>query len=332
MKNDKISIIVPIYNTENCLDKCIQSIINQTYLNLEIILVNDGSTDSTLTICKKYEKLDNRIKVINVSKNGVSSARNTGIKCATGKYIGFVDSDDYIDNDMFEILYNLLINNNADISMVSYRKILNKKLINKNNYNGEEIVYDKVEALKYLLINIEIENYVWNKLFKKELFENVEFPEGKKFEDISTTVKLFEKSNKFVYKKVDKYNYIKRENSIVNNYSYDGLKDYVYATLDRYNYLLNKYPELEEYNALAFISNMVIIYYKAVVYDIKELYKDFEDNYDLFLKLVEKYKETIFLKIGNYKLVLLSVILWDLDCGKEIIKEIEKQKIKKNNK
>ena len=135
-KNNLISIIVPIYNVEKYLKKCIDSIINQTYKNLEIILVDDGSPDNCGKICDEYAKKDNRIKVIHKENGGVSSARNVGVENATGEYIGFVDSDDYIEKDMYEVLINNLKKENADISIISNYEVYKNKIIeNKKKEN-----------------------------------------------------------------------------------------------------------------------------------------------------------------------------------------------------
>lgn len=144
---DKISIVVPIYNVEKYLDQCVKSIINQTYKNLEIILVNDGSIDNSGKICDKYKRQDNRVIVIHKENGGSSDARNVGIQIATGKYIGFVDSDDYIEKDMYEFLYNNMINENADISCC------NRFLLwsNKKQIYGEKKYYavmNSKEAIK----------------------------------------------------------------------------------------------------------------------------------------------------------------------------------------
>lgn len=324
-KLGKISIIVPIYNGENYIDKCIQSILNQTYSNIEVLLINDGSSDNSKKICEEYEKKDNRIKLINKENAGPGSAKNTGINHATGDYIGFVDSDDYIEKDMFEVLYNLSVENDADISMVAFTKVVDGKKMNTINFSGETIIYNKIEAMKELFLDREIKNYSWNKLFKKELFEGVRFPEKLKYEDVDITYRLFEKINKLVYKKVSKYYYVQRGNSIVNSNLYNNLKDYVIVTKNRYEDLKNKYEEFEMYNAMGFIVNMLITYKNAVTYDIPELYKDFENNYQLFCELIEKYKKDCFNEFNNYKRLLLSIILWNVEIGKNIVKELEKQ-------
>ena len=133
MENKLISIIVPVYKVENYLNKCIDSILNQTYKNLEIILVDDGSPDNCGKICDEYAKKDNRIKVIHKENGGLSDARNVALDIAKGEYIGFVDSDDFIEKDMYETLYNLVENYSADISSVSFYKVINGKIITLRN-------------------------------------------------------------------------------------------------------------------------------------------------------------------------------------------------------
>lgn len=324
-QKDLITIVVPIYNTEKYLKKCIDSIISQTYKNIEIILVNDGSTDNSKKICEEYEKKDDRIKLINKKNGGQGSAKNVGIDAATGNYIGFVDSDDYIDEDMFETLYNLCIKNEADISMVAFNKVIDGKVMKTIDFNGETIIFDKFNAIKELLLDREIKNYSWNKLFKKEIYNDVRFSENLKYEDIEITVRLFEKINRLAYKKISKYYYVQRNNSTVNSKKYSNLKDYLTVTKQRYEYLKNKDILIEKYNALGFITNMIILYKDSVTYDIPELYNDFKNNYKLFCELTERYKNDCFNELNNYKRLLFSIILWDFELGKEIVKEVEKQ-------
>ena len=330
-QEDLISIIVPVYNTEKYLKKSIDSIINQTYKNIEIILVNDGSTDNSKKICEEYKKKDKRIRLINKENGGQGSAKNTGIQYATGNYIGFVDSDDYIDEDMYEVLYNLCIDNHAEISMIAFNKVIDGKIMKTINFNEEIMVLDKFNAMKELLLDREIKSYNWNKLYKKELFEEIKFSEELKYEDIEINAKLFTIINKLAYKKIPKYYYVQRNNSTVNCKSYNNLKDYVIVTQQRYDYLKERYKEIEKYNAIGFIANMTITYKNAVAYDIDELYEDFEKNYELFCKLTEKYKNDCLSEFNDYKRLLLSIILWNVELGKEIVKEVEKQ-IEKNRK
>ena len=154
MEKPLISIIIPVYKVEKYLEKCIKSVLDQTYKNLQIILVDDGSPDNCGNICDNYAKIDNRIEVIHKANGGLSEARNVGLKVARGEYIGFVDSDDYVSNEMFENLYNTLISNDVDVSICNFYTVINNKNIIKNADNGVEI-YNKLEILKEILKEAE---------------------------------------------------------------------------------------------------------------------------------------------------------------------------------
>ena len=195
---DKISIIVPFYNVEKYAPKCIESIINQTYTNLEIILVDDGSPDTCGKICDDYALKDGRIKVIHKKNAGLSDARNVGIKEATGKYIGFVDGDDYIEKDMYKYLYNLIKENNADISICGVEEVYEDGSIQDEKAKESIEILSKEDAIKELLLDKKVRSHAWDKLYKRELFENIEYPYGRKMEDIATTYKLFDLSI-FIY-------------------------------------------------------------------------------------------------------------------------------------
>jgi len=182
---DLISIIIPIYNVEAYLKKCINSIINQSYTNLEIILVNDGSPDSCPEICDEYAKVDNRIKVIHKANGGLSEARNAGLDIAKGSFIGFVDSDDYVHLDMYKELYENMMRTGSDISECAVEQVYSNKKIDSSN--NEVRIYSGKEALK---IHLEgtgnghlPRTAVWSKLFKKELIHDMRFPVGEIHED-----------------------------------------------------------------------------------------------------------------------------------------------------
>ena len=329
--NELISIIVPVYNVEKYLERCVNSIINQTYKNIEIILVNDGSTDNSGNICDKFGKKDSRIKIIHKSNGGLSDARNAGLKIAKGEYIGFVDSDDYIKEDMFETLYNLNKEHNSEISIVSYYEYYNDKLIAVRDSKKLE-VFNKISAIKELLIDTKIQSYAWNKLFKKELFENLEFPTNKNFEDIATTLLLFEKANKIVLLEDPKYYYLRRDNSIVGKRNYKTYKDYLDVIYDKYLYLDGKYEELDLYNAYNFIINMVWVYTIIVAFDLEDVYREFEKIYSLFKKLVNKYGNQITDKLDNYNKSVLYMMLLDKQNSKLAVKQLYKSyKEKRNN-
>ena len=290
MNKELISIIVPVYKVEKYIHKCIDSIINQTYSNLEIILVDDGSPDNCAKICDEYALKDERINVIHQKNMGLSEARNRGIQISKGKYIGFVDSDDYIEPTMFQDLYNALIDNNADISICNFYIINNKEKVLKNNFKS--INYTKIEALKEILLDKNIQSYAWNKLYKRELFKNIKYPIGKKYEDIGTTFYLFEKSNKISYIENPEYNYLNREDSIVFNYNYQTIIDYIEIIIERYKYVDNKYEQLKKYNFYYLAKTLI-----TAINDAKSLsnvntilFSKIEELYDLVKKESQKYK------------------------------------------
>ena len=211
-----ISIIVPIYNVGKYLPKCIESILNQTFKNFELILVNDGSTDNSGVVCDDYAKKDTRIKIIHKSNGGVSSARNAGLYVAKGEYIGFVDPDDYIDKNMYEKLYRLCIDNNSDIAICRFNREINGKIQNKES--TEEIIeLNNMEAMNELFKGNLYRFSLCNKLFSKKCFNYVLFPEERIHEDLSTTYKLFANSKKAVYINYCGYIYVRRENSILTS-------------------------------------------------------------------------------------------------------------------
>ena len=240
-----ISIIIPVYKVEKYLEKCIQSVINQTYENLQIILVDDGSPDNCGKICDEYAKKDHRIEVIHKSNGGLSDARNKGLEIAKGEYIGFVDSDDYIEADMYEVLYNLLKQYNADVSICNFYTVSQGKISIKNADNGIN-EYNRIEILKEILLDKNIQSYAWNKLYKKELFDEIKYPIGKKYEDIGTTFYLLEKCNKVVVTGKSEYYYINRQDSIVNNVTESTITDYIELIIQRYDYIEENIKELSK--------------------------------------------------------------------------------------
>lgn len=243
MNNEMVSIVIPMYNVEKYLEKCIKSILNQTYSNLEIIFVDDGSPDRCGQICDEYAKKDKRIKVIHKENGGLSDARNIGIENSTGKYITFIDSDDYIDNCYIELLYNTLINNNADISIASHRVLYEKKCIDKST--NKEFCGSSKEILEKILYDDGVDLSAWGKLYKIELFNQVKFPKGRVFEDSATTYKLVDLSNNIAVCSKPVYNYVIRNNSISNNEFSEKKLDLIISTKEMTDFIRNKYPDLE---------------------------------------------------------------------------------------
>lgn len=215
---EKISVIIPVYKVEEYLDECVLSVINQTYKNLEIILVDDGSPDKCGEICDKYSKIDDRVIVIHKSNGGLSDARNKGIEVATGKYISFIDSDDYVDLRYFEILYNKIKEYNANIVLCSYKKFSKREEVKGQcKINEENKVLKKEDALVNLYGKYRVDYVIaCGKLFDIKLFEEIRFPYGKINEDSFTTYKLYNSAEKIIYNSSKLYFYRQRSNSIMN--------------------------------------------------------------------------------------------------------------------
>ena len=239
----KISIIVPIYNVSEYIDRMMENLLYQEYANTEIILVDDGSTDDSLDKCNKYKNLDKRVKVIHQNNSGVSVARNVGIKKSTGDFIAFVDSDDVISKSMLNVLYNNLVETESDISVCNYVVFKDSMPIFDNDNNIT--IYSKMDALKDIITDSKLSSFLWNKLFKRELFDNIKFPEGKIFEDLYVMPKLIEKANRVCYTNMKLYGYYVRSNSYVNTYSPEKNNNFLAFSNECYEYLL-KYPSLKE--------------------------------------------------------------------------------------
>jgi len=213
----KVSIIVPIYKVEKYLDKCIQSILSQTFKDFELILVDDGSPDKCGIMCDNYANVDRRVKVIHKENGGLSSARNRGLNIASGKYIAFVDSDDWIEKSMYEALYTMAEQYDADIVQCNYVKAFNEN-IGLGNNGGSIRILDNFKALENLFNENASQAVVtWNKIYKKYLFNDVTFPVGKIHEDNFTTYKLLYKSKKVVLLDEMLYYYRQTPNSIMNS-------------------------------------------------------------------------------------------------------------------
>lgn len=245
MEEELISVILPIYNVEKYLEKCLKSVINQTYKNLEIILVDDGSKDNSPKICDEYAVKDKRIVVIHKSNGGLSDARNAGIEIAKGKYITLIDSDDYVEEDYVQFLYQLIKENNAEMSICSHTVLYtNGTRIEKET--GEHLVLDPKTTLEKILYDEGIDLSAWAKMYKKELFDNVKYPKGRIFEDAATTYLLIDKCKKIVLGSESKYYYIIRDNSITTKGFSPKKMQLIDSTQEMCDYVKNKYPDLEK--------------------------------------------------------------------------------------
>lgn len=236
----KLSIIVPVYNVEKYLPKCLESLIKQTLKDIEIICVNDGSMDNSLAILKEFASKDSRIRIINNQHQGVAKTRNTGIEQSTGEYIGFVDSDDYIDIDFFEKLYNSATKSNSDIAIASILKHKNFFNIYNAKYTKEETAITIQDKIKLCEDKKHFFFYAWNKIYHSGFIKenNIKFSEGQIYEDVMFAIKALYYSNKIISVYGTKYHYIEHENSLTKSKDKTGEKE---------QDLIKAYSELQEF-------------------------------------------------------------------------------------
>lgn len=243
--NELISVIVPIYNVEQYLEKCVNSIINQTYKNLEIILVDDGATDNSGKLCDELAKLDNRIKVYHKENGGLSDARNYGVERATGGYIGFVDSDDYIDPEMYEKLYEAIKKENTDVAECNLKIIYPDRveLFTEKKYCS---VCTKQEYLEEYLKIEKVFGSACVRLINSKIAKKINFPVGKLYEDTYYAYGLINVADSYVIMDAPYYNYLMRENSITNARFNPRIFDLIEIVEEFHNTVYKNYPGLEE--------------------------------------------------------------------------------------
>lgn len=231
----KVTVIIPVYKAEKYIKRCIESVTTQTYENLEIILIDDDSPDNCPQICDDWAKKDSRIKVLHIENNGAANARNQGLKIATGDYIGFVDSDDYIDNDMYDYLVSLLENNDADISVCSYQ-------INDAERGEDSVsVLDHSDALKWVVTGDYLCGVLWNKLYKRDFVTDIEMPDLKYCEDLVFNYFAFKNAAKVAVGGLKPYHYFQNTGSSIHENF--GVSNYDAITARRI--ILNDVEHLE---------------------------------------------------------------------------------------
>ena len=236
-----ISVIVPVYNTEKYLEKCLCSIVRQSYNNIEIIVVNDGSTDGSLTILERFAVMDSRVKVISTENSGLSAARNTGIDAASGDWVMFVDSDDFVDKDFCAHSLENVIKNNAEIGIVSYRKINLDGEIEGPVIPIENNVLTRDQIMQRLSY-IGLEHYMWNKIFRKDIFDGIRFPVGELWEDIAVLHLLLDRSHKVSLSDEQLYNYVRHPGTILGSNTLRGVKWPYLQYRKQYLFFKEKYP------------------------------------------------------------------------------------------
>ena len=321
----KISVIIPVYKVEKYLKRCVESVVNQTYKNIEIILVNDGSPDKCGEICDKYARIDSRIKVIHKENGGLSSARNAGLDIASGDYIMFVDSDDWISEVSLEKLYDYI---EADYDIINFKfsfvKENSKELIETHNNIKDSYKCDLITYIDKLFSG-ELNFFIWNKLYKKNLFDEVRFPEGRNYEDLATIYKLYFNAKSIIVTDYTLYYYwLGNSNSITSNSTVKNMRDYLLSTKEIYkvnkNYLqINK---IDFSNVDTWYKMMII---QLLINYTKSTYKDDDLKREIIFELKSSkaristvYKQGKTIKYALYKSRLLIPII---KLKKSLVKE-----------
>lgn len=306
--NELISVIVPVYNVESCIEKCIKSIIGQTYQNLEIILVDDGSIDKSGQICDEYAQVDRRIQVIHKRNEGPSEARNSGLEICKGRYIGFVDGDDWLASDMYEFLYQTLLEYQADVVVCGHYIEGDEGVYASECADGSLKVYNSHEAVCAVVKDEEIHSYAWDKLYKKELFDGIRYPTGRYVQDIFTTYKVFMNAAKVVCNNQPKYYYYQRKDSIQRTRGSKLNWDQFCVYKESISVLERDYPELRGFLVTRVVSFGIATYNCFLLK--KQLSQEEENQKKEIFATIQEYsgeikKEKYGKKILHYRIKLV---------------------------
>lgn len=298
-----VSIIVPVYNTAQHINKCVQSILEQTYQNIEIILVDDGSTDGSAQRCNNLAQENKKIKVYHLKNGGSSHARNYGIEKSHGSYISFIDSDDYISKNMIEILVSGCIKHNAEIG---YGNIVRENISgHKKTQKSHMVPQQIISTQDALLLLLSSGTSACDKIYQKKLFKNLRFPEDKLYEDIYVTPKLISMSRRIYVNQEAKYYYVQRETSKVHSTFKPQRMDYIYASKWLYSFVVKKYPELTEAAECFHILSVT-----TLLSDIYPMRKKFPREYKATIRELRNYSESY---MGNRYISRAKKIMIFLD-------------------
>lgn len=274
MERDLISVIVTVYNVEKYLRRCIDSIIAQTYEELEIILVDDGFTDGSSQICVEYAEKDSRIKLIRKKNGGAADARNTGLENSSGEFIGFVDGDDFILPKMYEIMYFACIEHNVPIAMCGRIVFDEKTKTQKSRFCLDTpALFSAKEAITSLLTDNYCDSASWDKLYRRFLFSEIRYPAGVEYDDLNVTARLIDCVDRVYHVAEGLYVYVKRSDSITAMSFHKGHIDEIQQAELLKEYINNKYPDLKRQSALFLISNLDAVLMRAFEckeYEMKE--------------------------------------------------------------
>lgn len=316
--NPLISVIVPIYNVEIYLHKCLESILSQTFSNLEIILVDDGSPDNCGIICDEYAKKDARIIVIHKKNGGLSSARNKGLDIASGDYVMFVDGDDFVEQNFCEKAISLVNKYHVDICSFGYNEVFENRKEERKTIKPR--VINTEEAIFHIIAKDEvIYNFAWNKIYSKQLFDGVRYPIGRLFEDSAVTYLLFHKAQEIYVANDVLYNYVQRQGSIMSDYNSCRCNiDRFEIWMKRFNFIQENYPSLISVSIVQ-LANQALngLFYLKLSNNVsnKETYINFLYNYkDIILQTNKSLKFILYFKCR----LLFWVYMFVKECRRKI--------------
>lgn len=313
MKEKKVSIIIPVYKVENYLENCLESIVGQTYKNLEIILVDDESPDSCPMICDQYAEKDPRIKVIHKKNGGAASARNRGLEIITGDYVAFVDSDDYVDENYIKRLVELLEDSRADISVCSYSNVYTNRI---EKVEMEKTgIYSEEEFLERFLWDWKC-GLLWNKMFKSKVIKGIRFVEGHVIDDEFFTYKVVMNANKINITNESLYYYRQRISGVMNQgRKRQILLDRIEYLTERFELVTDKYPKLRVQYLNNLADNIISFERESRVYN---------DIYIIIKKLQKRYCRQILSSQICYKVKGVYLYSFFIGCKNQIMQEKDK--------
>ncbi len=303
-----ISVIVPIYRVEEYLKRCVDSILNQTYNDLEIILVDDGSPDNCPAICDEYAKKDSRIKVIHKENGGLSDARNAGLAIAKGEWLSFIDSDDWIEPDMYEILLKNATEYNSQISVGG----VNDELCNSDSIKIIKTTFDGKEDIKCLSPKDAMRKHLlgswaaWDKIYRREVFKDIKFPVGEINEDEVIMLKLLDKCERIVYNNRVFYHYIHRAESITTASFSPKKLVWVKHCKDNLEWIRKNYPELESEALSRLLSSILwsmremALSKESFSKEMKKIRKELKSNFKVFKNIKTTTQQRLRLYMINY--------------------------------
>ncbi|MBQ9768212.1 MAG: glycosyltransferase [Lachnospiraceae bacterium] len=316
-----ISIVVPVYNVEAYVDICVCTLVAQSYRNIEILLVDDGSTDSSGSLCKRWAEKDSRVIYIHKENGGAASARNAALDVCRGQLITFVDSDDYIDENYIEVLYRAMKAEDADISICGWKNETSSGIGASDTSRGT-VCYDKTEALKKLFYQEDYDTAMWAKLYRAELFEAIRFPVGNIYEDIAIIYKVFELAEKVVYSEYAGYHYLLRDTGTTLKTFSKKKMDLIDVADEMEEYVLKHCPGVSDAMKSKYVRANFHIYLQIPRTDeFKEERARIEKNIDKYRKSVLKDART---RKGTKAALLLSGISYGMFYGLKKWKQLGK--------